>query len=204
MKTINYFILCEDFPQHYFAKKTLSFIFKDYSLNEVLPENIGLKGFKKSFTKNEIQKKSILLIKNVLRNFSNINLILIGLDSDNDKQEKIDTYYKDIPAKISLLTEILNPNTVSIVFVPIKAIEHWILYLKLKKESNYNKADSLENRKTGDIKKEFDTDYRRGRESDNIYKELIDMYYSVGNVKWLQQKSRSFNRFIIDLNKSGL
>ncbi len=184
----NYSIICEDITQLTFIKIFLERYSDDKKF--ILNQNCYYQF--KCKNKQEVLKSysnsSIL----AFRNYS-LDFLLVGFDYDdrNRKQfnKELEFFYKKLPA---------NTRNKTIIFLPVQAIEHWLLYIKYNNENKKTtKNITLENIDRKKAKFEI---YGTKRPHKKLSEIKTDKILQNFNIDWLVSKSESFKYFYNNFN----
>ncbi len=187
IKEIKYGLICEDDAHKLFLHKFLSVAFD--SINFLFNYDFFFRY--RANNKKNVLKQIGIIGYDAFENYQ-LNLLFVGLDYDDLDRKKFNE-------NIEKLYEIIKIKDKTIIFFPVQAIEHWLLYLKYKKKNPQStKNISFENKSRKDAKKEI---YSSLRPSSQRINEKIDEYLdNDDNLKWLASRSESFRNFQITLN----
>lgn len=186
---VNYGLICEDIAQKTFLKKFLE-NFKGYNFinNEIFFKRYRAK------TKKEVLKAIPFIGYQAFEEFQ-LKLLFIGVDYDDldrkNFKNELDKLYKEIEEKVRKTT---------IIFYPVQAIEHWLLYLKHhSKNPKSTKNISFEQISRNDAKKEIYNQTKRISDAKTI--KVITELTKEFDINWLKSRSESFKYFYNDFLK---
>lgn len=184
MKTLKYGYFGEDNAQQLFLENYLSQLPIYLKLTE-----------KVVFEKDEYFKLKGENKPNVLKLFAEAaqkglayyqqDVFFVGVDSDDDEHGKLH----------SQMTKKLFPafKHQTFIFIPVQCIEHWLLYLKFKKEHpQSNKNETFERIARPEAKKRM---YGFPRPVASKQAEIVITFTQNMDIEWLQARSESFSHF---------
>ncbi len=195
MKQLNYSLICEDIAHKTFIRTLLPLFLQHQGLNFYLKFNRDFfYRFKSSNSKAVLKKYANAGIV-AYRDF-NIDLLLIGIDYDdrnrNSFEKEIEVLYNQIHEKV---------RTISVIFFPVQAIEHWLLFIQYKIQnprSTKNIAGNIERLPRNKAKIDlFGSTYLSKEDQRKKISEIIKQI----DIDWLRSRSQSFRNFNYDLNK---
>jgi hypothetical protein len=116
------------------------------------------------------------------------DIFFIGIDLDDQNYEKLQPLFEKMKAK---LDKKLRSKTC--IFIPIQAIEHWLWYLKVKKENpNSNKNEPFEKQPRPRAKEVV---YGSKRPSNEVSNPIVNALSENLAIAWLESRSASFSHF---------
>lgn len=130
------------------------------------------------------------------------DVFFVGIDLDSESMEEHSALYQEMrKAKV-----VMRYQSQTFIFIPVQCIEHWLLYLKFKKEHPHsNKNESYERVARPDAKKKM---YGFPRPVADKQAEIIVKFTRNMEIEWLENRSESFRHFhaqvIKFLNKADL
>lgn len=181
---LKYGLICEDFAQKYFLEKFLEK--SNFSFN--LDEN-----FYYRFRANN-KKQVLKTIKQIGYNAfaqHRLDVLFIGLDYDDKDQKSFQEETRKIYSTVAK-----NIKNTTIVFYPIQAIEHWLLYLKFRIE-NPKSTKNIKFENISRRKAKLDI-YNSIKVSENKTVKIINELTEINFINWLNSKSDSFKKFNLD------
>lgn len=184
MKTLKYGYFGEDNAQQIFLENYLS----------QLPIYLTI-GDKITFEKDEYFKLKGENKPNVLKLFAEAaqrglayyqqDVFFVGVDSDDEDHGKL---YSQMVDK---LFPAFKHRT--FIFIPVQCIEHWLLYLKFKKEHpNSNKNEVYERVARPDAKERM---YGSRRTVADKQAKIVAEFTQNMEIEWLKNRSDSFRHF---------
>ena len=187
MKTLKYGYFGEDNAQQLFLENYLS----------QLPAYLNLQGkieFErdKSFKLKGHDKPNVVkifpeAIQSVLSHYQQ-DAFFIGVDLDDGRMEEHTKLYRQITEKVTVAYK-----NKTFIFIPVQCIEHWLLYLKFKKEHpQSNKNEVFERVARPDAKKRM---YGFPRPVASKQAEVVITFTQNMDIEWLQNRSKSFAHF---------
>jgi hypothetical protein len=195
MKTLKYGYFGEDSAQQIFLENYLG----------QLPDYLNLQGiiaFEKDATFKLIGKDKPTVLKlfaeAVQKGLAHHDqdVFFIGVDSDDDDYRKLHSQM------VGKLVPIFQQQT--FIFIPVQCIEHWLLYLKFKKEHpQSNKNEVFERVARPDAKKRM---YGFPRPVASKQAEIVITFTQNREIEWLENRSDSFRHFhsqVIDFLKKA-
>ncbi len=181
----NYSIICEDITQFTFIKKFLEKYSAKTNDNFIF-NNEYYQRFKAK-NSNEVLKKYINA-SNTAFQYYKIDFLLIGLDYDDRNQSKFEEELEKLYNKLDTKT-----RNKTIIFFPIQAIEHWLLYVKFHNENpKSTKNNSFEKIERKDAKYKI---YGIKRPHKKISEQKTNEILEQLDINWLVSKSESFKYF---------
>lgn len=187
---VDYGLLCEDVAQKVFLECFLE-KFKDLSFQ--FNEKFYYR-FRASINNNIHVKKSIPQIGFEVFEQYQLKLLFIGLDYDSKNQKYFITELEKLYEKVDA-----NVRVQSIIFYPVQAIEHWLLYLKYRKDKpKSTKNISFENKNRKNAKKDI---FKSKKVSEAKTTKIISELMKEADLNWLKSRSVSFKYFYNDFNK---
>ncbi len=194
MKEINYGIFCEDISQKTFIIEFLKIFEIEKQLYFVLNENFSYKY--KGRPRNGIITNYVDVSIVGFLNFG-LNILFVGLDYDDKDRTRFKEEYDKLQKKLPKQT--INKT---IIFFPVQAIEHWMLFIKYKidnPKSTKNISNNIEKISRKDAKKEIYGTYKPNK---IVSEEISSKITSQLNINWLKSKSESFRLFLNKLEKN--
>jgi hypothetical protein len=171
MKVINYSLLCEDVAHLTFISSVMPSLIK--LIDPAISMKLNLDFFKRFRCRNSKDVLNSYIDASIVA-FSGsytIRLLLIGIDYD-DRNRKI--FNDEIQKLYHKLPEKVKDNCV--IFFPVQAIEHWLLFLKHRLEnpkSMKNIAANIEGIPRKEAKKRFfGSDYPSKDEQITLIKKI--------------------------------
>ncbi|MBN2891763.1 MAG: hypothetical protein JXL97_07840 [Bacteroidales bacterium] len=188
---IKYGLICEDIAQRSFLE---NFLEKQNDVFFQLDQEFYNR-FRVAGNNNKQVIKSIPQIGYQLVEKYHLDFLFVGLDYDDRNQSDFDKELEQLYLKIDK-----NVRAKSVVFFPVQAIEHWLLYLKFKiDDPKSTKNVSYENINRKNVKREI---FGEGKNSDYKTKIIISKLTSFDFIDWLKTRSTSFQRFNSDFNNA--
>ncbi len=117
----------------------------------------------------------------------NLNLVFVGIDYDNRPRENFAAELRKLYAKLND-----DAKQKAVIFFPIQAIEHWLIFLQRKVENpalTKTITDDTENTKRADAKRMVYGKKYADR------KEIVTKLVQEFDVEWLCTQSVSFRAF---------
>ena len=194
MKQLKYSLICEDVAHETFIETVLPLFGRQSKVSfDFIFDSVFFYRFRSRNSKDVLKSYADAGIV-AFRDY-NLDLLLIGVDYDdrdrNAFNNEIGSLYKDINEKI---------RDKSVIFFPVQAIEHWLLFIKFKIEnpkSTKNISSDIEKI----IRKKAKTDFfGESRISKDEQKKMIADIVKQIDIKWLLSRSASFKRFYSDFN----
>lgn len=116
-------------------------------------------------------------------------VFFVGIDLDSEKMEEHSKLFQDMNGR-EVIKKYQNQ---AFIFIPVQCIEHWLLYLKFKKEHpNSNKNEKYEQIARSDAKKKM---YGFARPVMDKQMEVVAQYTENMDIEWLFERSESFHHF---------
>jgi hypothetical protein len=194
MKQLKYSLICEDVAHKTFIETVLPLIagHPKESFDFIFDSGFFYR-FKARNSKDVLKRYADASIV-AFRDF-NLDLLLIGVDYDdrdrNAFNNEIDYLYEKINEKI---------RDKSVIFFPVQAIEHWLLFIKFRIEnpkSTKNISPDIEKI----IRKKAKTDFFGEKSiSREEQKNMIANIVKQIDIEWLISRSASFKRFNNDFS----
>ncbi|MCP1385942.1 hypothetical protein [Runella salmonicolor] len=187
MRTLKYGYFGEDNAQQIFLE--------NYLLQ--LPVYLGLID-NVTFVRDEHFKLKGHDRPNVLRIFSEAvqqgltfheqDVFFVGLDLDDEKMQEHERLHSEMVGKLG--SSFIDKT---FIFIPVQCIEHWLLYLKYKKEHPHsNKNEVYERISRPEAKKQMYGFPRPVAEKQS--KVIADLTQNM-DINWLENRSASFRHF---------
>jgi len=127
------------------------------------------------------------------------DIFFVGVDLDNESMDEHGKLFVQMIDKV-----IADHKNRTFIFIPVQCIEHWLLYLKYKKEHPHsNKNESYERVARPDAKKRM---YGFPRPVADKQAKIIAEFTQNMEIEWLQNHSGSFQHFhsqVIDFLKKA-
>jgi hypothetical protein len=181
MKTIPYSIVCEDIAQYFFIKKLLGLSAGiKFEMNEDCYRRY------RCSTKNQVLNGYVNIANQIFRN-EEFPIRLLFVIVDHDKESKsTEQYHKHLYN--GLFPQVKDQVIISI---PMKFIEHWLLYLKwIKANPAATKNISVENETSAKSK---ETVFGSKKTSDGRTESVINDLLDASHIDRLVSLSSSFN-----------
>lgn len=182
MRILKYGFLGEDDAQKIFLKNYLAaFGSTDFSFefDEYFPLKAKDRGSVKKLFVEAIQFGITVYQQDIF---------FVGIDLDDAEQARLLTLFEEMKAQI-------NPRfkDQTCIFIPIQCIEHWLWYLKMKKENpNTTKNEIIEKQPRPRAKEVV---YGSKRPSNEVSNPIVDFLSKDTDIKWLENRSESFRHF---------
>lgn len=185
MKVYKYVFFCEDFAHRAFIKSFLEKVPTYFGINIKFELEIplGLENIASDHSYAEIEK-SFKDYYYKTQGFNSIDLFVYGQDTDSDSILEFNRL-----EKLYTLESIEKP--LHLLFLPVKSVEHWFLYLK--SNDNLLIKNSFDNLNNSTAKVLF---YGNGRPTLKIRQKHIPQICSQLDIAFLVEKSESFNVFV--------
>ncbi|MCA0233863.1 MAG: hypothetical protein LCH91_25630 [Bacteroidetes bacterium] len=185
MRTLKYGFFGEDIAQQLFLENYLLQL--PLILNEqvafVRDVDFKLKGHNKS---NVIKLLSDAVQIGLSQYHQDV--FFVGVDSDDERMTEHKKQYLQITEQVSLAH-----RDKTFIFIPVQCIEHWLLYLKFKKEHpNSNKNEKYEQIARADAKKKM---YGNARPVMDKQIGIVANCTQNMDIEWLIERSESFRHF---------
>lgn len=194
MTKIRYTLLAEGIVENEFIPG----LFKKLSAGKNITISKSSLSIKQSSgpSKSKVLKLVNLFAKNsILVNDEQLFLVGVDLDSADHDLSQLHEQEKQIRA---LIPDGVDENK-AIVFVPIQAFDHWLLYQNYKiKRSEKTTANSLESKSSGEVKKSL---YGVSNPDGYLIKSTTKKILDVLDVEELSKQSKSFKHFYDQLPK---
>lgn len=190
MKKLTYTLIAEGYAEYAFVDKLIESIAKFYSLQtKKTPLKIS--------ASSNPSKSKVLTEINTFCNRSfqpdvNADLFIAGVDLDvaDHSLEKHTQQIQEIKSKLGKLN-ILHGEKI-ILFVPIQAIDYWVLYLKEKSTPN-----SLESKEKKYVKEQV---YGSSRANRHAIEKSVNHAMQNADLQQLMRQSKSFKVFYKQLD----
>ncbi|MEK6615696.1 MAG: hypothetical protein AABZ32_06245 [Bacteroidota bacterium] len=188
MKEITYAYLCEDIAIEIFLKNFLVqysrelTVLPHLSFVEVIDFPIAASNNKQ--VEKRIREAAIMAFKEY-----NTDVFFAGLDNESSDVKKSD-------ARIKLMRESLSEKdrTKTVILIPIQCIEHWLLYLKDKRENpSKTKREVFESKERSEVKTKV---YGNKNLSKEKRIPVINELTLTMEINWLISRSNSFKHFV--------
>lgn len=188
MKDVKFGIFCEDISQKTFVIEFLKQFQKNGSLNFIYNKDFSYryKGQNSVHLLNTYSEVSIIGFRDFL-----LDILFVGIDFDDRDRTKFDQEYKKLQSKLPEQTK-----NKTIIFFPVQAIEHWMLFIKYKIEnpnSTKNISQDIEKISRKEAKKQI---YGTYKPSKKISEKFTFEIFSDLKISWLIAKSESFKYFV--------
>jgi hypothetical protein len=188
METIPYSIVCEDVAHYFFVKQVL-LLHSTAALQFEINENCFLQYRCKN--KKEVLDGYVDIANQAFRQYQ-IELLIIMTDPDDRPKESFSEFHNELSNK--LWDQIRHQV---IIAIPVRCIEHWLRFLQWKKENpKSTKNESMEDEIRSESKlKVYGSKKPSKDRTESVVKDLV----AADHIKWLTQRSMSFNHFYIQL-----
>lgn len=187
MKKIKYSIICEDDAQKLFVETIVTKMEASHNVDFAF-EHSFYKQFKANSSKQVLINYPQAIDQSFLPRYL-LDLVIVGIDFDDRPKDQFEHHYKNLYEK---LAEKSKAKTV--ILFPVQAIEHWLLFIKKRKENpTLIKSFSVDIEKINRKQAKLDIDPNR-KTKDQTSAELL-MHL---DIDWLQQQSKALGRFIIN------
>ena len=187
MKELCYGIFCEDVSQKTFIIEVLKQYQKNASFKFVYSKEFSYKY--KGRNSEHVLKTYVDACIIGFRDYS-LDLFFVGVDYDDRDRAKFKENYNILYNKLPSQT-----NNKTIIFFPVQAIEHWMLFIKYKIEnpkSTKNISLNIEKISRVEAKKQIYGNYTNKELSEKITTDLSSQL----DINWLKSKSESFKFFV--------
>lgn len=187
MRRLTYTLIGEGFAEYAFIKKYLEIVAESKQIRAVSSGQELTRG-SKAKVYNELLT---FYIRSFVDNY--IDLFIAGVDLDEQDFE-LDVFNAEINRLKARLGSLYNKyKQKTILFVPIQAIDCWILYQKYKIDRSAKSNDnSLESRSKNDIKRAVYNNTQPGRQ---IIERVATQIAERADFDELARQSKSFNKF---------
>lgn len=158
------------------------------TLNSVeFAEDIDFCSRFKGRDKGGVMKKFVSAAQEGLEYYAQ-DVFFVGIDLDGISFDKLETLYTQMQEKLHSLYK-----NKTIIFIPIQAIEHWLLYLKERqKNPGSTKNISFESKDRKQAKKELYGHDRYNGLTDN---DIVEKLSREMDSDWIASQSASFKHF---------
>ncbi len=189
MSNFIYSIICEDDAQKLFIETFISRIANEkisFSFNENFFWQFKSSN-NKDVIKNYVQAADFTFLDAFYA-----DLIFIGIDYDDRPRNNFHAEYKELYNKI-----VKKAISKTIILFPVQAMEHWLLFIKRKKDN-----PSLTKNITAEIER-----IERRKAKETLYagvgdrKDFIIDLVKAADIDWLENQSISFRKFLSHLNE---
>ena len=196
MKQIDYSLICEGFAENYSLPKIIEKFGKEKGVKFLRSKEPRI-AQSANPSKSKVLKKATEYALDSL-GVREHDVFIIGVDLDeNDLTHELSIWEKQKTELQNLIAPKFHDK--SVIFVSIQAFDYWLLYQKYK-ISNFVKpaSNSLEAKTKKEIKNLL---YGKSNPSEREIKKVCEEISTQVDITELQQQSKSFNKFIVSLNK---
>lgn len=184
MKQIKYSIVCEDDAQKLFIETILTKMQPPHNVQFTF-DHLFYKQFKANTSKQVLANFSQAVDQSFLPRYL-LNLVIVGIDFDDRPKEHFDKHNKDLYDKLSD-----KGKAKTLILFPVQAIEHWLLFIKKRKEfPSLTKSFATEIEKIPRKQAKLDIDSNRKTRDDTSIELLKHL-----DIEWLKHQSLSFRTF---------
>ena len=182
MKILKYGFLGEDDAQKIFLKNYLATLNSEsyiFEFDEYFPI--------KARDRNSVLKRFAEAVQQGIAHYQQ-DVFFVGIDLDDSEQIKLQALFEEMKAQ-------LNPKfkEQTCIFIPIQCIEHWLWYLKVKKENpQSNKNEQFEQQPRPRAKEVV---YGTKRPSNELSNPIVNSLSQNFDIAWLESRSESFKHF---------
>lgn len=182
MRILKYGFLGEDDAQKIFLKNYLASLNSanyTFEFDEYFPI--------KARDRNSVLKRFAEAVQQGIAHYQQ-DVFFVGIDLDDFEQAKLQDLFEEMKRR-------LNPKFKEqiCIFIPIQCIEHWLWYLKVKKENpQSNKNERFEQQPRPRAKEVI---YGSKRPSNELSNPIVDSLSQNLDIAWLENRSESFKHF---------
>jgi len=192
MKQLKYSLICEDVAHKTFVETVLPLFIRhtNESFDFIFDADFYYR-FKARNSKDVLKRYADAAIV-AFRDYD-MDLLLIGVDYDDRDRS---AFNKELDGLYGAVNEVVRDK--SVIFFPVQAIEHWLLFIKFRIEnpgSTKNISTDIEKIIRKKAKVDFFGESRMPR--DKQKKMIVEIVGQI-DIKWLISRSESFKRFYND------